>query len=180
MGPEQCHSIRLLNALSSGQFNLVHYSGHARYQGTDSAWQASDGPIRTDQLTNAIQMAPPPLVFASACESAEGGEIGAREFEGQSFDLPGAFLQAGVEVYVGALWRVDATNSRLFAREFYEDLVTRKYGLGECLRRAKWARKQAEEAKDQIDWLAFVLYGDPRLTPGDLFPVMASAEQRSL
>ncbi len=172
VGTEQCRSIQLLNALSSGRYHLVHYAGHARFEGSQSAWQAADGELRTDQLTNAIEMAPPAFVFGSACESAEGGAAGAARYEGQSFDLPGAFLQAGVEVYIGALWPVDATRARLFARSFYERLVTGKCELGECLRFAKWARKQEEEREGLIDWLAFVLYGDPQIEPGELFPIM--------
>jgi O-acetyl-ADP-ribose deacetylase (regulator of RNase III) len=178
VGPEQCRSIRLLNALSSGRYHLVHYAGHARFEGSRSAWQAADGELRTDQLSNAIEMAPPAFVFGSACESAEGGAAGAVRYEGQSFDLPGAFLQAGVEVYIGALWPVDATRSRLFARAFYERLVTGRHALGECLRLAKWARKQEEEREGLIDWLAFVLYGDPQTGPGDLFPNMRAEDER--
>ncbi|NIV39807.1 MAG: CHAT domain-containing protein [Anaerolineae bacterium] len=172
---EQCHSVRLLSALSSGQYDLVHYAGHARHMGSDSAWQASDGEITTDRLTNALEMAPPALAFVSACESAEGAAGGLGQYEGQSFDLPGAFLQAGVEVYIGALWRVDSANSCDFARAFYGEFVRGEHELGECMRRAKWERKKVEEGG--LDWLSFVLYGDPRLTPGDLFPVMADAEQ---
>jgi len=177
VGPDKCRSIQLLNALSSGRYHLVHYAGHARFEGSQSAWQAADGELRTDQLTNAIEMAPPAFVFSSACESAEGGAVRSTRYEGQSFDLPGAFLQAGVEVYIGALWPVDATRARLFARAFYEGLVSSKYELGECLRLAKWARKQEEEGDGLIDWLAFVLYGDPHIEPGDLFPIMRTPDE---
>jgi O-acetyl-ADP-ribose deacetylase (regulator of RNase III) len=179
VGPDKCRSIQLLNALSSGRYHLVHYAGHARFEGSQSAWQAADGELRTDQLTNAIEMAPPAFVFGSACASAEGGALGPTRYEGQSFDLPGAFLQAGVEAYIGALWPVDATRARLFARAFYERLASGKYELGECLRLAKWARKQEEEREGLLDWLAFILYGDPQIGPGDLFPIMRTADGSS-
>ena len=26
--------------------------------------------------------------------------------------------------------------------------------------------------QDRINWLSFILYGDPHLTPGELFPVI--------
>ena len=47
------------------------------------------------KLTNAVQMAPPALVFSSSCESAEASEAKPINFEDQTFDLPSAFLQAG-------------------------------------------------------------------------------------
>jgi hypothetical protein len=29
-----------------------------------------------------------------------------------------------------------------------------------------------EQYTDRINWLSFILYGDPHLTPGDLFPAL--------
>jgi CHAT domain-containing protein len=123
-------------------------------------------------------MAPPAFVFSSSCESAVAGELQPITYENQSFDLPGAFLQAGVEAYIGTLWQVDATAARLFSEKFYEAFLSGaedgdgEPSLGECLRRAKWALKQQEERNDQINWLSFILYGDPHLHPSDLFPLM--------
>ena len=179
IGPEKCQQVRLLNALSSGKYCLVHYSGHTGFEADQSAWLVADGKITTHQLTSAVEMAPPALVFSSSCESAVGGEAKPVRYEDQVFDLPGAFLQAGVEAYIGTLWKVDATASRLFSEEFYKAFLSGKHDLGECLRRAKWARKQREEAEGQINWLAFILYGDPHLAPGDLFPAMRRLREMS-
>jgi O-acetyl-ADP-ribose deacetylase (regulator of RNase III) len=178
IGPERCKRIQLLNALSSGRYGIVHYSGHTRFERDQSAWQLSDSTLTTDMLTSAMQMAPPAFVFSSSCESAVAGELQPITYENQSFDLPGAFLQAGVEAYIGTLWQVDATAARLFAEKFYEAFLSdaededEEPSLGECLRRAKWALKQQEERNDQINWLSFILYGDPHLHPSDLFPLM--------
>jgi O-acetyl-ADP-ribose deacetylase (regulator of RNase III) len=178
IGPERCKRIQLLNALSSGRYGIVHYSGHTRFEGAQSAWQLGDGTLTTDMLTNAMQMAPPAFVFSSSCESAIGGEMQPVRYENQSFDLPGAFLQAGVEAYAGTLWQVDAKAARLFSEKFYEAFMSNaededgEPSLGECLRQAKWALKQQEERNDQINWLSFILYGDPHLRPSDLFPLM--------
>jgi hypothetical protein len=75
IGSEQCQSIRLLNALNSGRYGLIHYSGHTRLDGERSAWQLKDGSLTTDMLTSALQVAPPAFVFSSSCESVAGGEI---------------------------------------------------------------------------------------------------------
>jgi hypothetical protein len=170
VGSEECGRMRLLNALSSRKYALIHYAGHTHYDGYRSAWQLADGKdITTDMLTNALQMAPPALVFSSSCESAEAGEPQPIKYEDQTFDLPSAFVQAGVEAYIGTLWEVESFEAFRFAEAFYEGFLDAGHSLGECLRRAKWGRKQAE---DRINWLAYILYGDPHLAPRDLFPAM--------
>lgn len=170
---EQCQRMRILSALSSGRYGLVHYSGHTRFKGSQSAWRVADGQeITTFMLANAVQMAPPSLVFSSLCESAVGGKAGAIQYEDQVFDLPGAFLQAGVEAYIGTLWPVDATAAWLLTEEFYSPLLTGECTLAECLRQAKWSRKRQEDVTGEVNWLAFVLYGDPHLMAQELFPIM--------
>jgi hypothetical protein len=176
IGPDACHRIGLLNRLSSGEYGLVHYSGHTHYAGEESAWQLQDGNITTDMLTNALQMAPPAMVFSSSCESARGGESREIGYEGQSFDLPSAFLQSGVESYVGTLWKVSEEPAYQFVEEFYSAFLTAEYDLGECLRRAKWACKQSAAWNERIHYLAYILYGDPHVMPGDLFPKMAGPD----
>jgi hypothetical protein len=168
--PDRARSIRVLSALSSGKYGLVHYSGHTTFKNQMSAWHLADGDLTTDMLTNAMQMAPPAFVFSSSCESAVGGETGPVRFEDQSFDLPSAFLQAGVIAYVGSLWEVESSSAASFVAKFYNEFLYSGENLGECLRRAKWERKQAEEGHDNLTWLSFILYGDPRLKPGDIFP----------
>jgi O-acetyl-ADP-ribose deacetylase (regulator of RNase III) len=178
VGPEQCKRIQLLNALSSGRYGIVHYSGHTQFKDDQSAWQLRDSLLTTDMLTSAVQMAPPAFVFSSSCESAVAAKQKPIAYESQSFDLPGAFLQAGVEAYIGTLWQVDSTAARLLSEKFYEAFLSnagggdREPSLGECLRQAKWALKQQEERNNQINWLSFILYGDPHLRPSDLFPLM--------
>jgi O-acetyl-ADP-ribose deacetylase (regulator of RNase III) len=176
IGPDDCQRIRLLNRLGSGEYELIHYSGHTRFDGEQSAWRLKDGDITTDMLTNALQMAPPALVFSSSCESAKASESRVIRYENQTFDLPSAFLQAGVEAYIGTLWEVLEEPAQQFAEEFYSALLSTEYELGECLRRAKWACKQRGRWQDRIHWLAFVLYGDPHTELGDLFPVMCRQE----
>jgi CHAT domain-containing protein len=171
LGSAGCGRMRLLNDLSSGKYALIHYAGHTHFDGYRSAWLVADGKtITTNMLTSALQVAPPALIFSSSCESAEAGQPQPIKYEDQTFDLPSAFLQAGVEAYVGTLWEVESTAARLFAETFYQTFLDHGYSLGECLRRAKWDRKQA---RDPINWLAYILYGDPHLEPGDLFSAMS-------
>jgi O-acetyl-ADP-ribose deacetylase (regulator of RNase III) len=172
LGPEQCTSLKILRALSSGDHGLVHYAGHSRFDGFCSAWiVAGDVSLTTEQLTNALQMGPPALVFSASCESATAGRAGPVRFEDQTFDLPGAFLQAGVQAYIGSLWPLDEEPARRFTRAFYRELLGGAEVLGECIRRAKMALKSTG---DHANWPAIVLYGDPRTGAGDLFPALRS------
>jgi hypothetical protein len=189
IGPEECRRIPLLNRLASGEYGLIHYSGHTFYDGERSAWLLSrdgqdngDNLIRTEQLTSALQMGPPAIVFSSSCESAAtgeegadaGGGLGRMRYENQTFDLPSAFLQAGVEAYIGTLWEVGDGAALDFVQDFYTAFLNATCDLGECLRRAKSAQKQRSGFRDRIMWLSFILYGDPHIAPGDLFPILRS------
>jgi O-acetyl-ADP-ribose deacetylase (regulator of RNase III) len=169
IGPDQCTSLALLDALSSGRYGLIHYSGHSKFDGHQSAWQLKDGRITTDLLTNALQNAPPVLVFSASCESAVSGAYQPARYENQTFDLPSAFLQAGVEAYIGTLWSVDAQASRYFVEAFYDAFLDdqKVKSLGECL----WYAKRAISREQ--DRLAFILYGDPNAQPDELYPVLA-------
>jgi CHAT domain-containing protein len=169
IGSNACRLLRLLRQLRSGQYGLIHYSGHSVFEGDQSAWVLKDGRINTFDLTSSLRDAPPAMVFSSSCESAEAGEPRAIKYEDQTFDLPSAFLNAGVEAYVGTLWEVESTAARQFAEAFYRALLTEGHCLGEALRLAKMASKAV---RDRINWLAFILYGDPHAEPGHLFPAL--------
>ncbi len=169
IGPDACHRGKLLNVLQRGGFALIHFSGHTKFDGYQSAWQLPQGhDITTDMLTNALQMAPPAFVFSSSCQSGTGGEPQPLQFEDQTFDLPGAFLQAGVDAYVGTLWSIEDRAAHTMVKAFYDAFFAGQ-SLGECLRRAKWTCKQRG---DRSNWPAFILYGDPHIEPGDLFPIL--------
>jgi hypothetical protein len=177
LGPESCTRGKLLRDLESGEYGWIHYSGHTKFEGYRSAWELPEGTsITTDRLTGALQMHPPAFVFSSSCESAETSAPGEAVFEFQTFDLPSAFLEGGVEAYVGTLWPVEASAAYELVMAFYEALLSGQ-SLGESLRQAKWACKGHEKRNRPgecvpVDWLAFVLYGDPHLMPGDLFPAL--------
>ncbi len=171
IGPQQCRRGPISIMLESGKYGLIHYSGHSKKEGDNSAWILANGQtFSTDSLTNALQMGPPAFIFSSSCESAAAESPQPTIYENQTFDLPSAILLAGVEAYVGTLWEVDSYQARRFVDIFYDHFLSGKENLGECLRCAKWFLKQTEENEDQINWLSFILYGDPHLMPSNLFP----------
>ena len=167
VGSEQIGSVLSLESrMQQGEYGLVHYSGHSRLQGSDSAWQLNTGAFTTHRLTAALTEAPPAIVFSSSCESAAGGEMKPPRYENQTFDLPGAFLAAGVQAYVGTLWSVGSNGAMLFAEAFYDALLNAEQTIAECLALAKEARM----AEDGINASSFVLYGDPHSRLSDWFP----------
>jgi hypothetical protein len=173
IGSARCQWLSLLDTLSSGRYGLIHYSGHTTFDGYQSAWHLRDGKITTDLLTSALQNAPPALVFSSSCESGVGAEAQPVEYENQTFDLPSAFLQAGVEAYIGTLWEVNALAARWFVEAFYDAFLSGR-GLGKCLQQAKVAIRGNTYRTDR---LAFILYGDPHASPADLFPALSRQEE---
>jgi CHAT domain-containing protein len=172
IGSERCQWLPLLNTLNSGRYGLIHYSGHSKFDGTQSAWQLKDAKITTALLTDALQKEPPAMVVSSSCESAAGEQAQQMLYENQTFDLPSAFLQAGVQTYVGTLWSVGSSGAYSFIREFYRAFLG-GHALGECVRDGK---KAISSDQPRTDRLAFVLYGDPQTRPGDLFPAMQTKE----
>ncbi len=171
MGSKQCEWMALLERLSSGQYGLIHYSGHSGFDGEDSGWALKDGRITTDLLTSALQGAPPVLVFSSSCESATPADPRPAIYENQTYDLPSAFLRAGVEAYVGTLWNIDSASARKFVKKFYESLLKGTYTMGQCLREAK---RDIPLETNRMDRLAFILYGDPNAMPDQLFRALCS------
>ncbi len=170
IGAEECRVDRVFELLESGKYGLVHYSGHSMFDGEKSAWVFKEQNIDTYDLTSSLRRSPPAMVFSSSCESGEAGLEKELLYENQTFDLPGAFLQAGVEAYIGTLWEVDQTPARQFVDAFYRAFLEKNLSLGECLRRAKPGHL---DSRERINRRAFILYGDPRIRPTDLFPAWA-------
>ena len=186
LGSKDCTYSNLLNDLHSGEYGLIHYSGHSVFDGSQSAWQLKDGEcVYTYELTSALEGHPPALMFSSSCESAKADGQGTIEYEAQTFDLASAFLEAGVGAYIGTMWQVGSLVAQEFGRVFYAAFLGGN-PLGECLRQAKEASRDYEKRdlvsasefyKEAVDWLAFILYGDPHTLPGDLFPAMRQKER---
>ncbi len=113
------------------------------------------------------------MVVSSSCQSAAGVAGQAARYENQTFDLPSAFLQAGVEVYVGTLWSVVSRAAERFVEGFYGGFLSGK-SLGVCLQQGKRAIRGSSVRTDR---LAFIMYGDPHARPGELFPAMRPEEK---
>lgn len=155
-----------LHELSSGGYDLVHFSGHIHFDPTKpdaSGLLLADGEILTGADIRR-SLAGQPVVFLNGCRSARSddalGRAGLDHLGTPTAGLAAAFVQGGARVVVGSLWPVHDTSSRDFALAFYR-LALRGDPVGDALHQARLAA-HAAAPWDPL-WAAFTLYGDPML-----------------
>jgi hypothetical protein len=73
-----------------------------------------------------------------------------------------AFIRAGCSAFTGSLWAVDPAVEAAFISGFYNRLWTGD-SLGEAFHASRQLARVA--APDSLDWLAYVLFGDPMARP---------------
>lgn len=159
---------RLLKEFSSGEYDVIHYAGHAQF---DVATPSQSGVLcyGNEMLTGADLSSLsrlPALVFFNACESgrlrkAPGGVRSRKTLtpekrisEGPS--LAEAFLRGGVANYIGTYWPVGDEAAEKFATAFYTAL-TNCETLGDAL----LAGRKAIDQDRSPDWANYMLYGSP-------------------
>jgi hypothetical protein len=142
--------------------SVLHFAGHNVFTEGGSLISLDGGPLRPDDLAYARQKrafaAVSPLVFLNGSRTA--GEIaGFSQMSGWAEK----FMGAGAGAFVGSLWGVRSGSAKVFAEEFYRELVTRKQPLGAASLRAR----QAVAADDgDPTWLAYTVYGNPSAVIG--------------
>lgn len=177
----------VVERLQSGNYDLVHFCGHAAPEG----WLFGDGMLLGAHDLDGMER-PPRLVFANAClsvvvnkdldgttgkDAAEKDRHGPDENNRRSLELlvslADQFFRQGVRDYVGTAWEVPSTPAQEFARCFYGALFQKGRGsqglggttFGEALREARATLYR--DPKDPVTtWAAYQHYGDPthRLT----------------
>ncbi len=162
--------------LRSGQFDIIHYAGHAYFDKKDpesSAWLLSDAMLCAREIRNTLAWtdSPPWLVFANACEAGMDAGASAMRYHSDVFGLATAFINQAVAAYIAPLWPVDDQVAAQLAVDFYRALLLDRASLGEALRFAKSMAKDdllaashdgvAAPARSVLSWASVVLYGDP-------------------
>ena len=157
-GPEITKT-KFLELYSSGDFNLIHYSGHSMSDMDEpgkSRLFFRDASCYGHEIENLNIVKPPLLVFSNSCESA-GVSYDAEELGNTS--LAGSFLKTGVKGCIAALWPVSDVGSGNFASDFYRFLM---FGstIGEAMLRARKNSFKRWGYQDLI-WASYLLFGDP-------------------
>ena len=156
----------VLSRLRSGEFDVVHYAGHAFF---DKSNPGSSGILcaRREVLSGAdlADLATlPALVFFNACESGRvrGGRAAGRAKGGadlrqrlrESAGVAEAFMRGGLANYLGTYWPVGDDAALAFAETFYTRLLQ-----GRTLGEAVLEGRRAVQAQGSVDWADYLHYG---------------------
>lgn len=165
LGGSELTSARLTDELSLGNYDVVHYTGHAGFDAARPHLSYLLLPslelFRAERVPRLLEGHP--VVFLNACESSRAArpEVGSRTDStvAQAQGLGAAFVYGGAQACVGSLWPVFDDTAADFATTFYDQLIARHQRVGEALRVAR--QRSFEARKDAITWAAYALYGDP-------------------
>ena len=166
---EQATRPRLLELFSSGDFDVVHYAGHAFFDPDAPAGSglicapASEPPSVLSGADVAGLGQLPILVFLNACESARVRGLAPR---GKRKPHPNrlrglvsvaeAFMRGGVANFLGTYWPVGDDPALVFAESFYTSVIAGE-PLGPAITQARVAVQKEESA----DWADYIHYGSP-------------------
>ncbi|MDM8539800.1 CHAT domain-containing protein [Desulfococcaceae bacterium HSG9] len=139
-------------------FDLFHFTGHADYDPDNlekCGWRLSQGVFSVKDIDNMAGGNPmPSLVFSNACQSARTQGWHQTDKKG-SLDLANSFLRAGVQHYIGTIWKIADQKSKLFAVEFWELLCSGE-SVGEAVKNARI--NLTEKHGPNICWASYQLY----------------------
>ena len=154
---------RLLQEFQSGDYDVMHYAGHAMFDANDpgrSGILCSGRIVLTGQDLAVIGNLPA-LVFFNACESArvrKAPSDGPQALEGleKSVSFAEAFLRGGIANFVGTYWPVGDASAEAFAKTFYGGIVQ-----GQAIGDALIAGRSEVQKLGSFDWADYIHYGDP-------------------
>jgi pimeloyl-ACP methyl ester carboxylesterase len=147
-----------LEALSSGEYDVLHYAGHAIFTpgnpNRTGLICANKVLLRGDELTSLGSL--PMLMVFNACEAARvrGIRNSVEAHIHHKIGFAEAFLRGGVANYVGTYWPVGDQAAASFAEYFYGDLLKGK-SIDEALNHAR----QELFDRNLNEWANYIHYG---------------------
>jgi pimeloyl-ACP methyl ester carboxylesterase len=156
----------VLRCLASGEFDVVHYAGHAFFDPLDRS--RSGILCFGNEVLSGVDLAGhgslPSLVFFNACEAARvrkakapaKDELSIAARVQRTVSFAEAFLRGGIANYLGTYWPVGDDAALAFARAFY----TRLLGGGSLGDALMEGRREVHRI-ESVDWADYILYGDP-------------------
>lgn len=160
LGVKRATKFDVLQELMSGQYSVIHYSGHIR----SGALLLFDGELTSQEIPKALLGNP--FVFLNGCQSAEKSNTWvdninqATSLGFNTQNLISAFIRGGASGCLGTLWRIFDASSREFALQFYTSSLNGN-SVGEALRQTRIYLREARP-NDPL-WASYVLYSDPAL-----------------
>jgi hypothetical protein len=153
----------LRDALKGGNFDLVHFSTHGKFNRNDPLSSpinlANGGTLVSVDLGNNWSRfkTAKPMIVMSTCNSAKQ-----KSFLSSIGGWPVKFLFMGAPVFIGTMWRVNDEVAFKFIKNLY-NLLSSANGktLGESVKSARLACKGEFESSGDYSWLAYQLYSQP-------------------
>jgi tetratricopeptide (TPR) repeat protein len=156
---ENATKTNILEALSCGKFDVIHYAGHADSESEgEAALLTADGKLFSSEIKNAI--AGRPYVYLNACGSGRESMDESKDTSkvSDTEGLASAFILGGAIGFMGAFWPVPDKTAAEFSVRFYEGLIE-NLKVGEACRQARL--EILKQNQSDITWAAFLQYGDP-------------------
>jgi CHAT domain-containing protein len=150
----------LCKAITSGDYHVIHFAGHAEYHSRDPAQSKlilDDGDsLSAEEIEQMLHGCK-----TTANERKELNSIAPAE------GLAAAFIYGGALGCIGNTWSVHDKHAADFAASFYEHFIA-----GHTLGKAMLLARQAMSGQNRLTWAGFVLFGNP------LFRMNWNPEQR--
>jgi len=161
-------SSKVQDALENpGAFDILHFACHGVAE-SDSIWNAGllmKGKMDSSTYKQDHLLSSQVSAFADLQEPGESGPIiflNACQVGRQGYGLTGtggftkAFLKSGAGAFIGAHWSVGDTQALAFSTTLYKTLLAKKNMMT-----AVAAARKAAKDKEELTWLAYVVYADP-------------------
>jgi CHAT domain len=153
----------VLDLLTKGGFDLVHYAGHGDFDLADptrAGWLFAGGLITSGEIERLDEV--PALVVANACLSSRTAQTETTD-AALLPSIADEFFKLGVRNYIGTAWEVNDIGAERFATTFYRALLPGPGGgksFGHAIVDARtelWTNRAHFGAL----WAAYQHYGDP-------------------
>jgi CHAT domain len=153
----------VLDLLTRGGYDLVHYAGHGDFDPVDptrAGWLFAGGLITSGEIERLDEV--PAIIVANACLSSQTAHTEAPE-AALLPSIADEFFKLGVRNYIGTAWEVNDLGAERFATAFYDALLPGSgpgASFGEAVRVARRELWKDERLFGAL-WAAYQHYGDP-------------------
>ena len=159
----------LLADFRSGQYDIIHYAGHAFFDPVSP--ERSGILCHNRQVLSGADLVGlgnlPSLVFFNACEAGrirrgtekKKNELAIPKRVERTVSLAEAFLRGGIANYLGTYWPVGDEAAEKFASSFYTELLQGQ-SIGQALQKGR----NAVQDLQSVDWADYIHYGNPYFT----------------
>lgn len=153
----------VMQALQSGDFGMLHFSGHSVFDRDHPYQSAIDLCSGTQIFLHELghfgrisnQDAPLGLVFLNSCQSAM---VGHDAVTGRQLSMCKALREAGVSYVIGMMWSVEDEAAVQVGSNFYRHLLNNPHKGPESAMRETRLAVAIERTWSDGGWLAPVLY----------------------